>query len=200
MKLDLAAAQAALDVIGARIGLPEGEDRPARAAEAALRVTTAVMVAEMAKGIAQRGLDMRNFTLLPFGGAGPTQANLIAEEAGLTRMIVPGRPGIFCALGAIMADVKRDYVRTRHLDLTNDREEAARIAATCVAEMAADARDWISREGDLLTGHDIAVTCDMRYHGQAFDLNIPVQWDGSEIDIDAAIEEFHRAHERLYHF
>jgi len=200
MKLDLAAAQAALDVIGARIGLPEGEDRPARAAEAALRVTTAVMVAEMAKGIAQRGLDMRNFSLLPFGGAGPTQANLIAEEAGLTRMIVPGRPGIFCALGAIMADVKRDYVRTRHLDLTNDREEAGRIAATCVAEMAADARDWISREGDLLTGHDIAVTCDMRYHGQAFDLNIPVQWDGSEIDIDAAIEEFHRAHERLYHF
>ncbi len=200
MKLDLDAARAALDGIGARIGLPEGDDRPARAAEAALRVTTAVMVAEMAKGIAQRGLDLRSFTLLPFGGAGPTQANLIAEEAGLTRMIIPSHPGTLCALGAIMADVKRDYVRTRFLDLTNDPANAAAATAESIGEMAGDARAWIAQEGELLTGHDIAVTCDMRYHGQAFDLPVPLDWDGNTVDVAAAIEGFHRAHERLYHF
>lgn len=200
MKLDINAARRALDRIGERIGLPEGDERPARAAEAALRVTTAVMVAEMAKGIAQRGLDLRSFTLLPFGGAGPTQANLIAEEAGVKRMIVPSHPGTLCALGAIMADVKRDYVRTRLLDLMNDPEAAATTAAESISEMARDARDWIEQEGELLTGHDVAVTCDMRYYGQAFDLPVEIQWEGDAIDVAAAVESFHQAHERLYHF
>ncbi|MFD1944836.1 hydantoinase/oxoprolinase family protein [Paradevosia shaoguanensis] len=199
MRLDIEAARAALDRIGARIGLPEGPDRAARAAETALRVTTAVMTAELSKGIAQRGQDLRSFTLLPFGGAGPTQANLIADTAGLSRMIVPARPGTLCALGAIMADVKRDYVRTAFFDLSEDATAGAHIAEL-VSGLARDAGTWIDGEGDLLTRHDFLVSFDMRYHGQAFNLPVAAQWNGESVDIAAAIEDFHRAHERLYHF
>lgn len=136
---------------------------------------------------------------MPFGGAGPTQANLIVDAAGLSRMIVPARPGTFCALGAIMADVKRDYVRSAHFDLSGDMQAPGKIAEL-VRAMAAEAQDWIADEGDILKGHDIAVSLDMRYRGQAFDLAVPCQWDGESIDAPAAIEGFHRAHERLYHF
>ncbi|MCW5720992.1 MAG: hydantoinase/oxoprolinase family protein [Devosia sp.] len=199
MRLDIEAARTALDRIGAQIGLSESPDRPARAAEAALRVTTAVMTAEMTKGIAQRGQDLRAFTLLPFGGAGPTQANLIADTAGLSRMIVPARPGTLCALGAIMADVKRDYVRSAFFDLTTDGTAGPRIAAQ-VKQLAEEAGSWIKGEGELLTGHVFSVSFDMRYHGQAFDLPVSVAWADADIDVAAAVEDFHRTHERLYHF
>lgn len=199
MQLDIAAARAALDLIGEKINLPAGPDRAAAAAAAALRVTTAKMVAEMAKGIAQRGLDLRSFTLLPFGGAGPTLANFIAEEAGLTQMLVPARPGTFCALGAIMADVKRDYVRTAQLDLTQDLSAGDQIQTT-LAALAAEAAAWIAGEGDMLTGHDFTVTCDMRYHGQAFDLPVAVAWDRASVDAETLVESFHREHERLYQY
>ncbi|MGI6853600.1 hydantoinase/oxoprolinase family protein [Mesorhizobium sp. 1B3] len=199
MRLDVEAARTALDRIGERIGFPAGAERAARAAEAALRVTTAVMTAEMSKGIAQRGLDLRAFTLLPFGGAGPTQANLIADAAGLSRMIVPASPGTFCALGAIMADVKRDYVRSAHFDLSGD-EKAPQMIAGLARAMADEARDWVAQEGEILKGHDVVVSLDMRYRGQAFDLPVKCEWDGASIDAAAAVEGFHRAHERLYHF
>ncbi|ADO44074.1 hydantoinase/oxoprolinase family protein [Ketogulonicigenium vulgare] len=195
MRLDIAAARAALDGIGAKIGLPAGETRAARAAEAALRVTTAVMTAEMAKNIAQRGQDLRSFTLLPFGGAGPTQANLIAESAGLSQILVPARPGTFCALGAIMADVKRDYVRSSSYNLMQG--DAAPALAAAIADMTAEAAAWVAGEGDILTGHAIAVTFDMRYHKQAFDLSVPLV---GAPDAAALVEGFHLAHERLYHF
>ena len=114
MTLDRAAARDALDEIAGRIGL-SGEDRAIHAATAALRVGSAKMATEITKLLATAGVDPRDFALVAYGGAGPTHANLLAEEAQLTAVMVPMAPGTFCALGAILADVRRDYVRTaRH--------------------------------------------------------------------------------------
>ncbi|MGO4832116.1 hydantoinase/oxoprolinase family protein, partial [Rhizobiaceae sp. 2RAB30] len=200
MRLDVEAARKALDIIGEKIGLTAGPHRAAQAAEAALRVTTALMAAEMSKGIAQRGEDLKSYSLLPFGGAGPTQANLLAEGSGIKRFIVPGRPGTFCALGAILADVKRDYVRSQHFDLTKD-PEAARLLADLLSGLEEEAREWIAQEGDLLVSHDTEVSADIRYNGQAFDLPVRIACnEDRSIDVGTTIEQFHQAHERIYHF
>ncbi len=196
MSLDKDAAVAALGKVAATIGM-DGVDGAARVAEAALSVATAKMATELFKGLAQRGLDPRGFALVPFGGAGPTHSNLLAAEARLSTIVVPPAPGTFCAMGAILANIKRDYVRTvrRRLDATLGRELEAYLA-----DMARDARAWLDREGDIVG--DTAVRCDadMRYAGQAYELPVPLPDLSAGIDPLAVAELFHEAHERVYGF
>lgn len=198
MKLDRQAATRALEKIADRIGIT-GEDRGVKAAEAALRVTTAVMATEMAKNIAQRGEEIRDYVLVPFGGAGPTQSNLIATECGIRTVVVPPAPSTFCALGAILADVKRDYVRSRHLDLR--QPDSSSELRTVFEQLEADAAAWIAQEGTLIGDIRFERLVDMRYHEQAYDL--PVSLDDklrASLDLPELGELFHQAHERSYNF
>lgn len=198
MKLDVDAARRALEGIADRIGL-SGEDRAMRAAEAALRVTTAVMATEMSKNIAQRGEEIVDYALVPFGGAGPTQANLLAQDCGIKQVIIPAAPSTFCALGAILADVKRDYVRSHYLTLAADRSVAE--IRDMFDALEAEAADWIASEGSILSESSFEHVIDMRYGGQAYDL--PVALDAAlraDLDLSSLIEAFHRVHERNYSF
>ncbi|MBI2200695.1 MAG: hydantoinase/oxoprolinase family protein, partial [Armatimonadetes bacterium] len=198
-KLDRAAAEAALSEIARRCGI-EGKDRAVKAAEAALKVATAVMSTELYKSLAQRGQDPRDFALMPFGGAGPTHGNLLADEARLTTVVVPPAPATFCAMGAILADVKRDYVRSRHLKLASGEADIETLAAT-FREIEDEARAWIATEGALLGKPVFAATCDMRYAGQAFDLQVAIP-EKLRLKPDAAAltERFHQEHEKIYGF
>jgi len=199
MKLDLAAARQALEAIGERIGIT-GEFAAERAAEAALRVTTAVMSTELYNNLTQRGDDPRDFTLMAFGGAGPTHANMLADEARMATVIIPPGSATFCALGAILADVKRDYVRSIHLKLADGQPALDQLKAS-FDEVEAEAREWIRAEGDLLGAPEFSVSCDMRYQGQAFDLSVQIPDDlRHKPDADRLRELLHREHEKVYGF
>ncbi len=193
MRLDRAGAEAALEEIGQAIGL-EGPDSAARAAEAALRIATAKMATELFKMLAQNGLDPAALSLVPFGGAGPVQANLLAAEAKLDRVLVPPAAGTFCAFGALIADVKRDFVRSLRERL---EQSGGRALQGHFEEMERDAGAWIAGEGALLSHTRIERHVDARYSGQAFDLKVPVD---QSADQAAIIESFHREHERFYEF
>ena len=199
MKLDAEAAETALAALADRVGL-ENEDRAVGAAEAALRVASAMMSTELYTGLARRGEDPAEFTLMAFGGAGPTHANLLAEESRISSIVVPPAPGTFCAMGAILADVKRDYVRSRHLKFADGRaaiEELARV----FRELEADAATWIEAEGSLLGEPVFEAALDMRYAGQAFDLQVTIP-DALRVapGIEDLTELFHAEHERIYSF
>ena len=185
--------------IAARLGY-EGGDRALRAAEAALRVTSAMMATELSKGLARRGVEPGEVALMAFGGAGPTHANLLAEEAGLDTVIVPPGPATFCALGAILADVKRDYVRSKRLRFADGSPAASELAGI-FRELEERARSWIRSEGEILGEVVFEGALDMRYSGQAFDLQVPVP-DALRAapDLDDITELFHREHERIYSF
>ncbi|MBL8700079.1 MAG: hydantoinase/oxoprolinase family protein [Alphaproteobacteria bacterium] len=199
MKLDAAAARQALEGIADRLGIA-GADRAVRAAEAALRVTTAVMGTEIAKNIVQRGEDIRDYALVPFGGAGPTQANMIAEEGGIASILVPAAPSTFCALGAILADVKRDYVRSQMLYL-RDGGPALDALARTFAELRRDAAAWIKAEGEILGATQFEAIADMRYAGQAYDLPVPIaEALALAPTVEALTELFHQAHEKAFGF
>ena len=103
MELDAKAAILALEQIAIKLGL-EGPNRALETAEAAIRVATAKMATEINKLLAQEGVDPREFSLVAYGGAGATHANMLANEALLTSVLVPTAPGTFCALGAVLAD------------------------------------------------------------------------------------------------
>ena len=83
------------------------------AAEGIVRIIN-VKMQEAIKAIStMRGHDLRDFQLLAFGGAGPLHAGRIAEELGMAGIVVPLYPGVFSAMGLLMADVKHDYIRSR---------------------------------------------------------------------------------------
>lgn len=199
MRLDREAALLALGAIATRLGL----DGPIAAAEAALRVASAKMATEVTKLLATAGADPREFSLVAYGGAGPTHAILLAEEARLDAVLVPTTPGAFCALGAVLADVRRDYAQTaRHLIaapglLAEDSDGWPAIEAA-VSRLRADALAWIAREGSIVGAHRLVLSADMRYPGQAFELDIPAP----EESLDPArwCAAFHAEHLRLYGF
>jgi N-methylhydantoinase A len=194
LTLDRAAAERALAAIAARLGLA-GPDAAAQAAWGALRVATSGMVTELFKTMAKDGLDPSEFALVPFGGAGPTHANLLAEDAEIPRIIVPTEAATFCALGAVAADLRRDYARSLRRRL--DADGAAALAALFTA-LADEAQHWLAGEGGLAQHAEFRHAVDMRYGGQAYELTVPLT-DATD-DIAALAEAFHREHERLYGF
>jgi N-methylhydantoinase A len=82
-----------------------------------------VVTANMARAIrvisVQRGHDPRHYTLMAFGGAGPLHAARLARELDMRRVLVPAKPGILCAMGLLMTDLRADFAVTRLLPVGN---------------------------------------------------------------------------------
>ena len=107
MTLDKERADGLLADIAAGIGASAGD-----AALGIIRVVNSNMERAIRAISLERGYDPREFTLIPFGGAGPMHACELAAELGIPRVLVPGHPGILSALGVAIADVVKDYSRT----------------------------------------------------------------------------------------
>jgi N-methylhydantoinase A len=164
-------------------------------AEAICEVATANMYAAFSNVLARHGIDPRDFSLVAFGGAGPIQACFLAQEFHIPRVIVPPSPGTLCALGAMTADVKSDYVRTLHVRLGATTGEA--LAAEC-ARLEAQARRWLAEVHPPIGASRLDVRADLRYVGQAFQIEVPIDPGWLRGALDPFREAFHRAHERLY--
>ena len=199
LMLDPRAARRVLERVADALGV-HGDDRAERVALSALRITTAVMASEIARDLAQRGEDARDYALIAFGGAGPTQALDLAEETGISHVVIPAAPSTFCALGAILADVKRDFVASRFLRLA-DGQTALDDLAQQYNRLETIASGWIASEGNILGAIRFEATADMRYAGQAFDLPVRLQEaERRQPDAASLTDLFHQAHEKIYSF
>jgi N-methylhydantoinase A len=165
-------------------------------AEAVIEVATANMYAAFSNVLARHGLDPRDFALAAFGGAGPIEACFLAEEFHIPRVIVPPSPGTLCAQGAMMADLKSDYVKTIHRKLSTISGKL--LAAEC-AELSARAKRWLSEEAPAVAASAIAHSAELRYVGQAFQIEVPIDpaWL-EETGTERLRAAFHDRHERLY--
>ena len=140
----------------------------------------------------ERGYDPREFTLVPFGGAGPMHACELAAELGIPRVLVPGHPGILSALGVAIADVVKDYSRTvmlrgEDLDKTRLEEEFHGMEQLARSELMAEglpADSMVSRR-----------FLDVRYVGQSFELTVDCPSLTRRGDLTRSIVgEFYAAH------
>ncbi|MEM8665529.1 MAG: hydantoinase/oxoprolinase family protein, partial [Pseudomonadota bacterium] len=113
---------------------------------------------------------------------------------------VPRLPGTFCALGAILADVRRDYVRAVRLTIDESGEGWPTIDAA-LQELEAEARAFIVEEGALIGAHSLRLVADMRYPAQAFELAISVpDYNRGSLDAAGLIALYNAEHDRLYGF
>lgn len=142
---------------------------PVELAAGVLRVATSNLMVGIGRVEAHKGLDLRGFTLLAYGGAGPTHACALAEALGLRQILVPLSPGTFCAWGSLLADFRVDHVQTFHKSL-------AEIDLTKVTEWfaAAEARatEMLRREAPYIERVTALRSADMRYQGQGFDIDV----------------------------
>ncbi len=140
----------------------------------------------------ERGYDPREFTLIPFGGAGPMHACELAAELGIPRVLIPGHPGILSALGVAIADVVKDYSRT--VMLRGDDLESARLEEEFHG-MEQQARAELVDEGlraDAMTPRRFL---DVRYLGQSFELTVDCPPLAERGDLSPGISsDFYEAH------
>jgi N-methylhydantoinase A len=171
--LDAGAAHAAVERLAGELGLD------ARAcAEGIVRVANAEMVRALRVMTVERGIDPRRFALLAFGGAGPLHAAAIAEELGMTRILVPRASGVLSALGLAAAVRRADAQRTV---LGHEDSDASTVDAL---------RDEVGAA--LGSEPQIEVAWDLRYHGQSHELTVR----GAERD--ELRERFEALHEERY--
>jgi N-methylhydantoinase A len=169
---------------------------PDEAAESVVRVAVSNMYAEFTKILSRAAVDPRGFALVAFGGAGPVVGALVAREVGISTVFVPRSPGTLCALGALSADIVNDAVRTVHTRL--DGAPLAALSAeygTLQAELA----EWLQRHGAGSGPATFRQAADMRYVGQSYEIEVPIESGWLTAGGGPAIlAAFHRAHERAY--
>jgi N-methylhydantoinase A len=157
-------------------------------------LATNVMVA-MRTITVERGYDPREFTLVPFGGMGPTIAGRFASELGIGRILIPRDPGAFSAYGMLVTDVRqeRSHTHITRLDDVSPQDLDARFRA--LEEKALDdlMRESIPRDR-LMTIRRAG----MRYRGQSYEVSVPVTKLGNAGDVAALTRRFHEAHRRRY--
>ena len=157
-----------------------------------IRVVNANMERAIRAISLERGYDPRQFTLLPFGGAGPMHSCELAAELGIPRVLLPPHPGILSALGVAIADVVKDYSRTVMLrgdDIARPRLEEE------FHGMESQARAELRAEG--LPAERMAARrfLDARYVGQSFELTIDYPAAGRRDNLQRAIaHSFYQAH------
>jgi N-methylhydantoinase A len=182
---DRSLAEAAIAPIASQLGV----DAPA-AAEGVLRVAISGMLVEIDKLLARAGVHASELTLMPFGGAGPMIGALLAETAGIARVLVPPVPGTLCALGALAADLRRDTMRTVLLSLEAKAWPLLGSMFRELQEEATGALAEMSGEGEAET----TLAADMRYRGQSYELAVPVPAEAVADGVPALAGLFHAAH------
>src|SRR5262249_34776072 len=172
IKLDAEGARPALE---ARVAAPLGLDLTA-AADGILRIATTKMSHMVRWVTTERGLDAAACTLAAYGGArpwhaplvsaearvaGPLPAARVARELRIAKVVVPRARGHFSAYGMLVAELRRDFVKTWFMPLA---EASFPTMENIYAEMERRGREAVCRS-DVAVGIAVERSADMRYVG-----------------------------------
>src|SRR5262249_23892108 len=107
LKLDVAAARAAVGKIAAPLGYA-GERGLIPMADGIIALATVIMAGAIKQVSVEHGLDPREFVLFCYGGGGPLHASALARELAIPTVVIPPEPGNFSAVGMLLADARLD--------------------------------------------------------------------------------------------
>ena len=192
MKLDKGKAETLLEEKIARplgLGLLE-------AADGILKIINVKMEEAIKAVSSQRGYDIRDFTLVAFGGGGPMHAGRIALDLGIPSLLIPFAPGVTSALGLLMSDVKHDYVRSKLAPLKElDLGEANHLFSQLIEQARAELRSEGFRDNEM----ELQPFLDLRYAGQGYELTVPSPMPPLKAaDIDLMRQRFDSQHEQAH--
>ncbi|BAB53206.1 hydantoinase/oxoprolinase family protein [Mesorhizobium japonicum] len=192
LRIDTQLAHRAVGDLAARLGRTVEQT-----AQAILDIAVSEMFVEVEKLASRAGVDLRDFTLMPFGGGGPMLGAFLARELGMKRVMAPRRPGVVSALGGLVANLRSDFIRTVFTPLSGATLPAIREAFEALAH---EGRGWLAAQGHDAAA-ELTLSCDMRYFGQSYEIEVVLSPEWLTDDDVAPIEQaFHLTHQRLYDF
>jgi len=190
LALDVGAAERAVAAIAKRLGVDT-----VSAAAGIHRVINARIADQIRLVTIKRGDDPRQFALVVLGGAGPVHGAALAEEMGMAEVLVPEAPGVLAAFGLLAAAIEHHHARTLQA-----RTDAADLSAVngCLGELDAAGRARMREEGVPAGDVRVAYAADMRYVGQAYELEVPITAPVEPARVPEIVAAFHAVHERVY--
>jgi N-methylhydantoinase A len=164
------------------------------AADGILKIINVKMEEAIKAVSSQRGYDIRDFTLVAFGGGGPMHAGRMALDLGIPTVLVPLTPGVHSALGLLMSDVKHDHVRSKLAGLDElDLNEINNLFAQLIERAQQDLHGEGFHENEIR----IEPFLDLRYAGQGYELTVPCPLPPLQTtDLQLMRERFDRQHEQ----
>ena len=191
VKIDAPAARAAISRLAARL-----DATIENTAEAIQRISVSGMYTGVSAIVSRFGIDPREFTLIAFGGAGPMLAPMLARALGMRAVLVPPTPGVLSALGGLVADVKNDFIRTIYAPLD---PAITPLLRETFAALESRGRAWLASEGTPPQAATLAHSADMRYAGQSFEIEAPLDPAWIEAgDLAAIAGAFHDRHQAMF--
>ncbi len=170
-----------LDVIGAANGI--------------LEIAVSLLIDEFKAVSISKGIDLRDFVMFAFGGAGPMHCAPILKELGIDSIIIPSAAGAFSALGFLCSDLRHDLVKSRIMKTQMMDFEAV---LGIFSELQGKGMDTLQKEG--VTDESIVMmkSVDMRYVGQAYELNIPFPSNGAGSIPEELTKAFNESYNNHY--
>lgn len=159
-----------------------------------IKISTANMVQAIREVTVVRGTDPRSFILVPFGGAGPTQAIDIAEALDISEILVPPHPGITSALGLVCTDLRVDLMKTTLMSAQKENMETLLTTFTSLAE---ESERRLVSQGANRSNIRFKWKIDMRYVGQSHELSVNLPAAQKKI-FEKSVKEFERIHHESF--
>ncbi|WP_339234497.1 hydantoinase/oxoprolinase family protein [Oceanobacillus sp. FSL W7-1281] len=192
MKVDSAGAHQAVDN---KLAKPLNMENN-KVAQGIIKVINSNIMRAVRVVSVERGHNPRDFTLVAYGGAGPLHAVDVARELGMKTVLIPESPGILCALGLLVADLKMDYVQTKIMmaDSTNLNDIQIELK-----KLDSKAGKWFEKENIEESHRIVNRSLNMRYKGQNYELSVQLTGElENEAQLNQIIDRFHKTHEKRY--
>lgn len=188
-------AGAALEAIRCKLAEQLGLE-PLTVAFGVIRVANSAMTRVLRAVTTERGRDPREFTMVAFGGAGPIHAAALAESMDIGTVIIPPYPGLFSALGLLLADYRHDYIASIAQPLSSSLSPAAIFKR--YDELSTAARNEMIAEGVPANTIRFERQVDLKYGYQMYEMTLPFP-DCDPVHLVSSLEKlFTDAHDRTY--
>ena len=156
------------------------------------RIANARMTRALRSVSSEKGRDPREFAMIAYGGSGPVHACGLADDLGVTTVLVPPVAGLFSAVGLLFARPEFHEVRSCHLDV--DTTDPAAVTSLLDEMEARLAPAFAGREEPAW-----ARTADLRYGGQSWEIEVELpDGDIDRVLLTALRARFENEHEHLY--
>ncbi|WP_315925957.1 hydantoinase/oxoprolinase family protein [Mesorhizobium sp. SP-1A] len=164
-----------------------------------LKIINSNMALAIRSNSVARGIDPRQFSILPFGGAGPLHGVALAEAVHARDVIVPVAPGITAAVGLLKTDLQYEHTEAVIVELNaasdGQLDRINRTAASLRERVVAELDD----DGIPRERQQVEVVAECRYHGQGFELRATMP-DGplTQANKASVVASFHDQHQLDY--
>ena len=192
-KLDREAAKKAVKTIADALGLDIYT-----AAAGIIDIVNENMFGALRMISVQQGYDPRDFALMGFGGAGSLHSNSVAKLMGSWPVIVPRAPGVLCALGDATTRSRAESSRSHS---KKKSQTSSSEIAKVLKDMGKQVADELKAEGAKAKDISVTYQADIRYHGQAFEIPMPLEIKGFAKDgLEKLCDAFDAEHKRMFTF